>query len=351
MNIGRVVEWLTILKTNESMTYFGHIGTCIAKSFTAEGRTSLVQYACLTSFQWLICLALVVLGVVSMSRGASSDALTIIGLIGLAYLLVSLPTMWNATIRRLHDISSSGGSVAVFVLHAIFAVGTVTSWRFQGDGALTIALTCFAAGTLLWALFIIRDLWTLGCGVENDYGLPPSENEETPEGVRTLFKYIRVGIISLLSIWGLLMVVGTVCGYFVKGKKASPTEYPVERHSRYIPDNELETALREVNKTCPQKYGPITYEKAELSREERILQYNYTVDLGGELDIQKFKTALKWELTSMVEQMKRDPKTLAFLNVLLRNNFGIRARYVIKPSNEIVQDELSAREIRQILDK
>ena len=331
------------------MTYFGHIGACIAKSFSAEGRTSLVQYACLTSFQWLICLVLVVLGVVSMSRDASSDTIAIVVIVWLAYLLVSLPTMWNATIRRLHDVSSSGGSVAVFALHAIFAVGTVTSWRFQGDGALTIALTCFAAGTLLWALFIIRDLWTLGCGVENDYGLPPSENEETPEGVKTLFKYIRVGIISLLSIWGLLMVVGTVCGYFVKGKKASPTEYPVERHSRYVPYNELETALREINKTCPQKHGPITYEKAELSREERIFQYNYTVDLEAELDIQKFKAALKLEMTSMIEQMRRDPKALAFLNALVRNNFGIRARYVIKPSNEIVQCEVFSWEIRQIL--
>ena len=333
------------------MTYFGHIGTCIAKSFSAEGRTSLVQYACLTSFQWLICLVLVVLGVVSMSRDASSDTIAIVVIVWLAYLLVSLPTMWNATIRRFHDISSSGGAIVVFVLHAIFAVGSVASWRFQGNGALTVALTCFAAGTLLWALFIIRDLWTLGCEVENDYGLPPSENEETPEGVKTLFKYIRVGIISLLSIWGLLMVVGTICGYFVKGKKASPTEYPVERHSRYVPYDELETALREVNKTCPQKHGSITYEKAELSREERIFQYNYTVDSEAELDIQKFKDALKLEMTSMIEQMRRDPKALAFLNALVRNNFGIRAMYVIKPSYEIVQDELSAREIRQLLEE
>lgn len=333
------------------MTYFGHIGTCIAKSFSAEGRTSLVQYACLTSFQWLICLVLVVLGVVSMSRGASSDALTIIGLIGLAYLLVSLPTMWNATIRRFHDISSSGGAIGVFVLHAIFAIGSVASWRFQGYGALTIALTCFAAGTLLWALFIIRDLWTLGCGVENDYGLPPSENEETPEGVRTLFKYIRVGIISLLSIWGLLMVVGTVCGYFVKGKKASPAEYPVERHSRYVPYNELETALREVNRSCPQRIDQITIlQSAELDWEKRKFQYNYILSPEDEFNVHVFKAVQKEFSGSLIERMKSDPDALIFLSILVKNNFGLRFRYVIKPSNEIVQYEVFSWEIRQILE-
>lgn len=122
------------------MTYFSHISTCIAKSFTAKGRTSLVQYACLTSFQWLVCLVFVV-SIVMLASNDSEDAAVAIILIGLAYILVSFPTMLTATIRRFHDISYSGWSVIMLVIP-------------------------------VWSYFVFKDLFTAGDEAENEYGQP-----------------------------------------------------------------------------------------------------------------------------------------------------------------------------------
>lgn len=147
------------------------------------------------------------------------------------------------------------------------------------------------------------------------------------------------------------MVVGTVCGYFVKGKKASPAEYPVERHSRYVPYNELETALREVNRSCPQRIDQITIlQSAELDWEKRKFQYNYILSPEDEFNVHVFKAVQKEFSGSLIERMKSDPDALIFLSILVKNNFGLRFRYVIKPSNEIVQYEVFSWEIRQILE-
>ena len=53
----------------------------------------------------------------------------------------------------------------------------------------------------------------------------------------------------------------------------------------------------------------------------------------------------------MVEQIQQDPGAVDFLGTLVRYNYGVRFRYVVQPENDTFQIELSASEIRQILNE
>lgn len=294
------------------MTYFSHISTCIAKSFTAKGRTSLVQYACLTSFQWLVCLVMLV----SISC-ASSDAATTIGIIWGVYLLVSLPTMWSATIRRLHDVSSSGWNIAILVVP-------------------------------MWRLWLFWDLWTPGDEGENEYGSPVMETMGVQSRMKTLFKVIRVIAVVL----PVMMTVGGILGRISRNAVKEQMENRIETAD--YSDYGLSQLLREYNMTCPMQDGPVTREEAELDLKDRMFQYNYTInsEAGFDVHVQEFKAALSKErLSRMVEQIQQDPGAVDFLGTLVRYNYGVRFRYVVQPENDTFQIELSASEIRQILNE
>ncbi len=294
------------------MTYFSHIGACIAKSFTAKGRTSLVQYACLTSFQLLVCLVMFV-----FISCASPDAASTIGIIWGVYFLVSLPTMWTATIRRLHDVSSSGWNIAISVIP-------------------------------IWGLWLFWDLWTPGDEGENEYGSPVMETMDIQLRMKTLFKVIRVIAVVLPVIMTVLGVLGRI------SKNAVDEQVENRIETADYSDYGLSQLLREYNMTCPMQDGPVTREEAELDLKDRMFQYNYTInsEAGFDVHVQEFKAALSKErLSRMVEQIQQDPGAVDFLGTLVRYNYGVRFRYVVQPENDTFQIELSASEIRQILNE
>lgn len=271
-----------------------------------------MQYACLTSFQLLVCLVMLV-----FISCASSDAATTIGIIWGVYLLVSLPTMWAATIRRLHDGSYSGWNIAILA---------VPMWR-------------------LWLFWI---LWSPGDEDENEYGSPVMETMDVQARMKELFKVIRIIAVVLPVIMTVLGILGRI------SKNAVEEQMENRIETADYSDQGLSQVLREYNMTCPLQDGPITREKAELDLKDRMFQYNYTInsEAGFDVHIQEFKAALSEErLSRMVEQIRQDPGAVDFLGTLVRYNYGVRFRYVVQPENDTFQIELSVREIRQILDE
>lgn len=157
------------------MTYFSHISTCIAKSFTAKGRTSLVQYACLTSFQLLVCLVLAFFWFYPISI-----ELETLSIISLAFLVLTFPAMLNATIRRFHDIGYSGWYVVPMVLIPVVVASSVL-WLL--DNALFFWLVLLVQiGFFGWIVpRTVFPLFTALAEDDNRYGPGPADAERAKE--------------------------------------------------------------------------------------------------------------------------------------------------------------------------
>ncbi len=196
--------------------------------------------------------------------------------------------MWAATIRRLHDGSYSGWNIAILAVP-------------------------------MWRLWIIWDLWTPGDEGENEYGSPVMETMDVQARMKELFKVIRVIAVVLPVIMTGLGILNRISRHAVEEQMENRIETV-----RYADSDsgsvEMSRLLREYNMSCPWQNGPVTIEKAELDWENRMFQYNYTIDSKAEgFDVQQFKaTPLKENMTSMLKQMRYNPETGPLLNGLVR---------------------------------
>lgn len=119
------------------------------------------------------------------------------------------------------------------------------------------------------------------------------------------------------------------------------------------PSDELVLELNAYNQQVPQKSSPtVTREKATFDYDDRMFEYNYTEIIPYGASIEYARANLEYmRLNVLEDRLKNDylGYDRLFLNLLVKDNYGIRVRYVFLPNNDTIQVDVSPQEIDSLL--
>ena len=127
------------------------------------------------------------------------------------------------------------------------------------------------------------------------------------------------------------------------------------RSDRSMPSEDLVFELNAYNQQVPKKTSPtVTQEKATFNYDDRMFEYNYTEIMPDGASIEYARVNLEYmRLNILEDRLKNDylGYDRLFLNLLVKDNYGIRVRYVFKPNNDTIQVDVSPQEIDSLLNK
>lgn len=145
---------------------------------------------------------------------------------------------------------------------------------------------------------------------------------------------------------------GVICSLFIscvndkENNKSSIQETPTQ---------ELIETLWSYNENLPSRISTtVTMEKATLDYDNRMFQFNYTEVWPENANVDSAQILLdRIRISTLEEQLANDfeGQNRSFLQLLVKNNFGIKIQYVGVPSNDTISSSVSVPEITELLSK
>ena len=124
-------------------------------------------------------------------------------------------------------------------------------------------------------------------------------------------------------------------------------------HDNDGPSSELFEILREYNEQAPQWISPtVRMEKASLDFDSRMFEYKYTEQIPANASKQDGQAHLDKMRISVLENRLRqdtDGRDRRFLEILVKDNYGIRVLYILHPINDSIMVEVTPHEIDSLL--
>lgn len=121
------------------------------------------------------------------------------------------------------------------------------------------------------------------------------------------------------------------------------------------PSLELTETLWSLNENLPSKTSTtVTMEKAIFDLDNRLFQFNYSEVWPDNVSVDSAQVLLdKTRISTLEQQLENDyqGQNRAFLQLLVKNNYGIKIQYVGVPSNDTISTSVSVDEIKELLSK